>query len=566
MNQVVKRIFLISMVTMLAGCHSTPTARIPAQEPVGYCMAIRGNGELEPAHWGAMARTVEQLGLPKAMAGGSSGSISMFILEAIASHPLIQNQPIEIQKERASLLLKSLLGAFLEFQKTKTWADIQSLYGVYDKVKTTESLTLAQEFIKKRNYLATQRTLQKAVDLGLLDPKSAGPILVAMAAGDLPRAQFYAQQIAETVKVFGQFNAATDHSLFFRPGIVSFEKAAVGFGKMASFYAAAGSSEKQMQEWQSFFDQCSSGNQNLNWAEINQKTPACSVRFHNLFVAHFAYGKKVPQLEERKVGEVIAAYPTTSVLTGSAVNQFREAKAQYNQKMDPQFGKDFHLQNPDELRFGYWGSTEALERISKSLNPADEKSRRFLALGPAVWKDVLALSPAEPGLSPLKEFKNQNQDYISAGGWSDLQPTLILKAAGCENVVYLTRQGGESFFAQGIAKRLLGMDRDWALLQSSGPGSEKSAQLNSNGDPSDQSSLWSRLYNLANPNSSANHSLMQANAVLCTDWNAYEVTNLNNLIENSYRSSFWINPEQSSSLLSNLNPVLKERRPGCQPL
>jgi hypothetical protein len=29
-----------------------------------YCIALRGNGEAAPAHWGAIAQLVEKLGLP----------------------------------------------------------------------------------------------------------------------------------------------------------------------------------------------------------------------------------------------------------------------------------------------------------------------------------------------------------------------------------------------------------------------------------------------------------------------------------------------------------------------
>ncbi len=46
---------------------------------------------------------------------------------------------------------------------------------------------------------------------------------------------------------------------------------------------------------------------------------------------------------------------------------------------------------------------------------------------------------------------------VSAGGWSDLHPTLVLANLGCEKIVYVTRTGDESGFAIGVAK-LLGMN------------------------------------------------------------------------------------------------------------
>ncbi|MFN7728958.1 MAG: hypothetical protein ACK5P7_07365 [Bdellovibrio sp.] len=126
------------------------------------------------------------------------------------------------------------------------------------------------------------------------------------------------------------------------------------------------------------------------------------------------------------------------------------------------------------------------------------------------------------------------------------------------------RQGGESLFAQGVAKRLLNLDRSWEHLETSTTEIKaRNADLNNRGDSFDQTSTWSRLYNLGNPQSSLNESLRQASAIFCTNWNAYDIkTELVQLIENSYRSSFQV----QSSDLQNLSPFLTENKPGCQAL
>jgi hypothetical protein len=130
----------------------------------------------------------------------------------------------------------------------------------------------------------------------------------------------------------------------------------------------------------------------------------------------------------------------------------------------------------------------------------------------------------------------------SAGGWSDLHPVLVLKAAGCENVVYVTRRGGESLFGQGVAKRLLGFARDWSKISTSSEEAKKaSAKLNNNGDPLERNTLWSKLYNLANPNSSFKRALRAADAVLCTSWDNYEITQgIDGMINDAYTSPFYI--------------------------
>src|SRR5262245_35788064 len=76
-----------------------------------YCLALRGNGESQPAHWGALASLVEKQGLPVMQSGGSSASISLFLLENVAANPLVKNAAnAEEQRQRAALLLKSLFG------------------------------------------------------------------------------------------------------------------------------------------------------------------------------------------------------------------------------------------------------------------------------------------------------------------------------------------------------------------------------------------------------------------------------------------------------------------------
>lgn len=533
-------------------------SRIPSSEG-GYCIALRGNGEAEPAHWGALARTVEQLGLPDAMAGGSSASISLFLLEAVASNPFVQGQPAEIQKERASLLLKSMMGFFGELQKTQTWNDIKKFYGMVQNPQDESVLKKVLQSLEAQDMGRAEGLLKRALDLGLLNPASLQPLWKAIKSADIQRARFYTSELIETARVFGQFNAATDDNLFFRAGIVNFDKAGETFGKIAGFYALAG-------DWKNFLEACASDSIGRSWPEIVTQNPNCAGLFHAVFEKHFAQPEKAPHIEDRMIGRTIRVYPTTSVLTDSAAKdspykEFRRYVVQYHRQMDPHFGKDFRLSRPEDIRYGYWGNRQDLESMRGRMDPQDEKSRRFLALGDTNWRQVLALSPAEPGLSPLKEFTNdRGEHFISAGGWSDLHPVAVLKAAGCDKVVYLTRTGGDSIFGQGVAKRLLGLERGWDKLNSA---SAEVKKLNNEGDPSDQTSLWSRLFNLANPQSSYNRALAKADAVLCTNWDAYAVqSQFVELIEDSYRSSFWVSPSAGAAI-SALQPRFSERRSGC---
>ncbi|MGZ3745651.1 MAG: hypothetical protein ACXVBQ_17435, partial [Pseudobdellovibrionaceae bacterium] len=86
-----------------------------------YCAAIRGNGELMPAHWGAMSSLVEDQGLPSAMAGGSSASITMFLLESLSQNPLAKTN-----SEKA-LLIKSFQGYLEALAQTPEGLAMQSI-------------------------------------------------------------------------------------------------------------------------------------------------------------------------------------------------------------------------------------------------------------------------------------------------------------------------------------------------------------------------------------------------------------------------------------------------------
>lgn len=521
-----------------------------------YCLAVRGNGELEPAHWGAASRVIEQWGLPSAMAGGSSASITMFLLNAVAQNPFVNDSNVEPaeRNRRAALLIKSFMGFFLELKNTKFSRDFFKLYGTFNKIRAQEMTNSMGAAAAVRNYSEVLTVLNRGTQEGVFSLFSTEPLLRALKNREDKKSQFYIQQLKESVELFGKFDANKDPNLFFRPGIVDFEKASSSFGRWASFYALPEREENTLRAWKDFVTECSSGSENKTWVGLVREKPQCASLYHKVFQTYFDHEPK-GHFEEKEIGHPIAVYPSTAVLIGSAARQTEKAFQDYLEKLDPQFGNQFHIQNPEEVVFGYWGAPEKLREIKSLLDTSDEKSRRFYPLGKASWKKVLSLSPAEPGLSALLPFQAGKEKLISAGGWSDLHPINVLKASGCEKVVYLTRQGGESLFAQGVANRLMNLQRDVSLLNTT---------LNDSGDvnvlPNDG---WSKLFNLANPKSSVNTAFSQATAIACTNWNAFDVkTNLAELVEDAYTSAYWINPKAGEV---NLTPVLKEKKPGCQP-
>lgn len=546
-----------------------------------YCLAIRGNGELAPAHWGAMANVVERLGLPRAQAGGSSASISMFLLDAIASNRFVTAEKPQAKRARAALLIKSLEG-FTEFlMSTTQFKEFKTLYGQMMTIRQTQSLEeillmVASPDAVRANEALIRKNLATAMEVGILNKKTFDSIILSLhsilAANDpstaeleTARVRFQVTELLQAVSIVGAFDAATDANLFFRPGFVDFDVLAKQLGEIGQFYSARDLNKADESKWSDFFNSCQAVSVGKQWPEF-AGTNGCRDRFNEIIALHFS--RPHANFAEEIIGKSILSFPATAVISGKSVAEVNTAFVKYANEMNPQFGATFKLQNPADVSFGYWGSEAALKKIETNLKKDDPKSRRFKALGSASWSEALRLSPAEPGLSPLKPFAHGKEDFYSAGGWSDLHPVKVLKAAGCSSVVYLTRRGGESLFAQGVAKRLLSVDpldltgtdtsfgRKWDLLRTRPKAdADRNWIANNNGDTSDMTSLWSGLYNMANPNSSIRKSLDEADAILCTDWNAFQIKNgPHEMISDSYLAPYFVRRNSNLKQSSRLSP------------
>jgi hypothetical protein len=512
----VKRSKLFSM--LLTGLVSTTSM---AATPGNYCAAIRGNGELMPAHWGAMSSIVEEQGLPSAMAGGSSASITMFLLESLSLNPLLKNN------SETALMIKSFQGYFEALTQTEEGKSLQSLFAdkaafqailatggkIEEALKNPASKALLEKHLESLKILMASKDLKSLInpDFVVYVQRTAmlsnqtDPAVVAVY-------KYRSGQISHALKNFGKFNAQTDKTLFFRPSLINFGGLSQNLGKMADFYANYNNNPpagKQIEErLRQFLDACTPGTQGLSWREINEQRPVCRQLLGSAVLMYRAADTGAADRKSRVdelVGSHIPAYATTSVLTGAAVEKYSQMFVEYQKNADENFGDQLTI-SQDDLKFGYWGQEADLANVankfsSESLYKNDAKSQKFLSLGEAPWSDVLAMSPAEPGLSRIVAI---NREQLSAGGWSDLHPTLILKAHGCENIIYVTRKGEESKFAQGIFKRLTLAD--------------------------DQT--WSQFYDMNNSQSSISRSYQNATQIKCTSWDLFDVKkDMNGLVE-----------------------------------
>ncbi len=565
-----------------------------------YCAGIRGNGELAPAHWGSLARIVENKGMPKTLAGGSSAAITLFLMDAISRNEMNSTSTEFEKRNQQALMLKTLVPHIMYLVNVDAKAPrIMKMVG---------NIT---GFTDGGFISALKKAVSIAKDLPMFFDVLGeyGPLLnPAMAAGLRRDFTFYKAQIGEAIKVFGAFDAKTDKNIFYRKGLVDFKYLGVLFGRVADFYAGYGHANAN-EKLGTFLASCGENSRGKNWSELIEAHPECKTKLHAALdsyygpvegtkrvnrIGKFKVNKKVyyertfpNKMIFEKVGSGLNAYPTTSVVLGDAVTRYTEQSKEYEKNRAKDI-KDFTLDFDTELKYGYWGRTEGLKDIEEGLNTLyrdDLKSQKFMPLHDGIWFEVLGTSPAEPGLSNLQRIPNGprirenkvihknyfywknfwlfklptltavewfnednpkggvipfREEMFSAGGWSDLHPTLVLKAKGCEDILYITRQGGESVFGQQIFIRLTGYTDKISFWEDIKEGNRRGW---TNLTEEEENSPWNRLYNLMNPTSSYNESIQTASAIYCTDWDKYYIFKgeVDKALKDAYNAPIFVN-------------------------
>lgn len=486
-----------------------------------YCAAIRGNGELMPAHWGALSQVIEQRGLPKMMAGGSSAAISIFLLESVSL-----NKAADSSLKQA-LLVKSFQGYLEALSLSQDGKSLMALLGqkkeieelVQKAVQLEDALKDPDFIVRARKVLNEIEALSFSEDFrNLLNPELVryvqGTLSLANSRDQIQQkmVRFRSQQISIAIKKFGSFDALNDETLFARPGVLDFKALTNEIGKMGDFYANLSTQANSVSRSKSQFDQflisCAPSSLGKTWSQLSSEKPLCQKMLVGMVLEHLLQKNYQASRLEEKVGKNISAMISTSVIQGPSVQAFEDYFKAYHANSEETY-PGFKVQSTDDLRFGYWGPQNTLSQVQDGLMrdrtfQRDQKSQMFVSLGEATWRTVLALSPAEPGLARVTAISRQQ---LSAGGWSDLHPVPVLKMAGCDDVIYFTRKGGESAFAQAMYKRLA--DASEAELDA--------------------------LYGQNNTQSSMLLSQSYASEIKCTNWNSFNVkTQLNALVEEAY--------------------------------
>ncbi len=471
-----------------------------------YCVGIRGNGQLISAHFASLSRIIEHYGLVSGMSGGSSGSISSFLLESVQMNPAVTRCGDEACSDeeaanRAALLLKSLQGY------------VGVLAGTPEAAAISQLIPLAQQ-TAARDIAALAETDPEAAMVALEDLLSSedlrelvNPELLVLLQNS-PEPSFHVRDVANALSGLASFEA-NDPAILVRPGVIDFSAVAEKFGRIGSFYAGYGRYDAA--GFETFMQACATPGRGMGWSDVAALPVGdtglnCAEMFGGLATTWRAdFVANEDQYDSRiddAIGDEIPALISTSVITGSSVDQWSLARDSYfSGRGEFELGVDF-----SDVKFGYFGAQEDLDTAGRNASGFDDiKTEKFHAIGPASWRTALSYSPAEPGLARALELPDGT---VSAGGWSDLHPTLVLRNMGCDNVVYVTRTDADlGGFADGVAT-LLGMDDD----------------------------SRAKLYDL-DQDSSIARSVSEADAVWCTNWNDIPATDIAAVSADSYNAT-----------------------------
>lgn len=543
-------ILLGTSIASLGACSQGPTDDASAGEDavsaseLRLCAAVRGNGESILTHFASLAHIVEHYGLVTGMAGGSSGSITTFTYESILMDKSVHvcgGEPCSAEAEaaRVALALKSLEGYSSTVGESEEAASIKGLFVAIQKLKAEYDAKGIAGLGADSDAEAARRLVDV---LSIPEVRSiVNPEALAMLQNP-SQLSFAVSEMKTAITQLGAFSVE-DNRLFFRTGVLDWKALAGLIGRVGDFYAGYGPvDEAAKSKW---LDACADSTRDMPWADAARVAIAgggtCGEAFSKIVADYRAKVRSAAPGSSRSriddsVGDPrspLKKLLSTAVLEGDAATKYKAERTKYAAGQYPTGNVPF-TPSFDDVRFGYWGNEADLARVQS--NPkgfTDLKTKKMTSLGNVKWRDVLSASPAEPGLSRFVELGGGR---ISAGGWSDLAPSLALQNLGCQHVVYVTRTGDEAQFAAKIAKNLGMSERE-----------------------------WSSLYDLSNADSSYSRSVAAADGVWCTRWNDFTDAQMPAAVLDAYSSPL----ETRGGFLTPLRPyegtTSRSSRVGCTP-
>jgi hypothetical protein len=535
---------MVTMTSIFHGCKSRDaTSRVQDANSAipERCVALRGNGTHIVAQVMGLAKILPQWGEIHAFAGGSSSTITTFIYESISLNKAVRTLDEKSKASALALLLKSTIGYASQVTAEPEWQALLSFKTLAAQLQEKGAFDLSRtDYSKLASDISTIFGSDEFRDL--INPEI---FLKLRPLNDIMQFRLNVREVQKAALSLVNLDAE-DSDVFFRPGVMNFSKFVSLIGRVADFYAGYGHNPPDMS---AFINECSAGTDNLLWSEISVKqtrSGTCGERFAAMIRDWRAHANE--NLKHRI--DDIPGLATKSIMITSvvkdqeAINKLRDYDKLYgaSQLRNLQF-------NFDHIRFGYWVSPglplRLIDAWAESSN--DLKAKKAIDLGSkSTWRQILEKSPQEPSLGKYVAFESNEHlaGAVSLGGWADLHPVQVLKAAGCQEVIYLTRRTDETVFISkgppfegrkpsGLAE-LLGMNKT---------GFEK-------------------IYSLDNPESSFSSALKAADGVWCTDWNKFSAFEQSGIALDAWNSPMLTKNQHLENISNAAWPTDKIR--GCQ--
>ena len=427
---------------------------------LNLCVGIRGNGNWIYSHFPSLARIVEEIGTIDAAAGGSSASVTTYILESIQSNPMIASDELCDMERRArtSFLLKSVEAIDDYLNIANPFTDKGE-----DAIKWMAESKILERLMEGGD-VAKDAIEEVVTYLGDVLISIANPEFFDMVKQLAYDPDLQAKVVADVLNsLLNPLDTVDSPAFFIRPLPLSMAAASPIHDTVGSFYAGYEPADDNLYEY--MLDQCSSAGLGLAWKEANETLADNGMKCGELFqelVEDFIDKRNVvgsellypSRIDETLGTDTQSSIIAVAVIRDQGITVYDEAKKDYfegNNLLNLTWDMNFN-----DIHYGYWGSEDTLDQAEEGIKLFDDlKSQKADFIGQTTWRDILIRSPGEPGLSNGIEGTDDNgQSYVSIGGWPDLTPTQILKASGCNNVVLVSRHVGSGDFQNTVETQL----------------------------------------------------------------------------------------------------------------
>lgn len=467
-------LLLLAALFLLSSSITGVQAATGRERAPHICLGIQGNGFGLWAHFGAMARIVEVYNLPiDCVGGGSSGSVTAFIVESIQMNPILQEYPVGSfgRQAREAFLYKSMLGA-IKATLLQDGVDALELVlgGSSSLFEGIDVLMVIREILSlppiTRGVILSTLGLLASIYIDI-----DGNLSLLRQSPD-PRGHI--EELLMSLREDGILSGLPgDFIAYLRPGQVDYE-GLIGFiGALGNFYATRGGrrfyKEKQFRGW---LDACAEASFGMSWEEASQlpvgRSSNCQDEMTDLFrpyraVSVFRDSEERPDrrwdrprvgIPESRLDDPVGMHQPvlllTAIVTGDTYDQLKRAQAFYNAA---QF--DNITWNPnfeDDVRFGYIGNMTDLMTIQEGLArdyPDDLRASLSVPLGQTPWADALYASTSEPGLTNFVELPGYDNLAVM-GGWPDTTKTPVLNMLGADHTITMIADSAGTFSRQGL--------------------------------------------------------------------------------------------------------------------